>query len=269
MDNPRDGRHVTEAKSRADDARAKAAKDIAAAERCDRAEALLPATVTADNVHQFSAYTTVAIELTALDRAEALDLLDLFRVLPLARVKLGCLAFKPAARITASERERADILEGSDLWPVIWHYDPSPHLGDKPAASLQWFADLGDGITADVRCAITSDPARVESSHQHAGKTTRSRIVRYQWTLRDGPNGSLDRFASGSHDRCGQYVAYFHVEPNNGPTPADYLRTRDADCECSTDWDKRSLLCARCVELRDARTAAYVARQGGTDANAH
>jgi hypothetical protein len=253
MTNPTEGRHAQAARSRAADARERAAKDIAAAEQCDAAEALLPAGIVADKVSQYAAYATVAVDITAHDRAEALDFFETFDVLPLARVHDGCLSFKPAARITERQREHADILEGDDLWPLVWRYDPSPY---QRGASLEWYATLGDDVTAKVRCRITNDPARVESHHQHAGKTTRSRVVRYRWQLRDGPNGVLDRFASGSYDRCGEYVAYFHVEPNNGPLPSDYLQTRDADCECSTHWHERRPVCERCVVLVAERAMA-------------
>ena len=260
MTNPTPGRHAAAAKTRADDARTRAAKDIAAAENCDRAEAALPPGLpTPDSVSQHAAYATVSIDLTAHDRAEALDFFEVFgaSVLPLARVKDGCLSFRPSDRIKERERERADILEGDDLWPLVWRYDPS---GYKGGASLEWYATLAEGLTAHVRCRIANDPARNTSHHQHAGKTTRSQVVRYQWRLNDAPNGERDRFSSGSHDRCGEYVFYFHVEPNNGPTPQEYLRTTDADCECSTDWHERRPTCGRCVALKAERAAARVER---------
>lgn len=258
MTNPTPGRHVRDAQSRADKARESAAKDIAAAEQCDAAEAQLPAGIPApDKVHEFTCYAPVAVEITAHDRAEALDFFDLFNVEPIARVRDGCLSFKPAALVKDKERDHGEVLEGDDLWPLVWRYDPSDY---NRGASLLWFATLPDGSRVEVRCRIENDPARVVSNHQHAGKTTRSHVVRYQWTLRDGPNGSHDRYASGSHDRCGSYVAYFYVEPNNGPLPSDYLQTRDADCECSTHWHERRPRCERCVVLVAERAAARIAR---------
>lgn len=191
---------------------------------------------------QFTAYADVTLDLWAEDRADALGvLIELAELEPVARVRDGCVAHKPAAKVKEGERERGTVHD--ELWPLFWELEPGGMGigGHWPGgAKLEAWRELG-GWLVELRVWIASDPAHFDVKYggvQYGG----DRPV-IGWELRKEPNGDRVGFAGGARDKSpGNQVLAFWVEPGHGPSPLHYLGGG-----ISPDWSDAQLRRIACA----------------------